>query len=188
MADRIARTPAFWIGWISAAILLVIAALAGVYAANLRLQLEDVELRLVDAVTRLQMSEERLVGAATESNAIRANLALLTAPDVVDFKLTGTGQAPQASGRVFASRTHGLLFAASNLPPLPEGRTYQLWFVTGGASVSAGIVRPDPQGNATAAFDAATDAPASPAGFSVSIEPDGGVAAPTGAIVLSSRR
>ena len=186
MTDSTPRHPAFWIGWISAAVLLVIAALAGVYAANLRLQLEDVELRLVDAVTKLQVSEERLVGAATESNAIRANLALLTAPDVIDLKLAGKGQAAQATGRVFSSRTHGLLFAATNLPPLPDDRTYQLWFLTRGAPVSAGVVRPDPQGNATAAFDAVTDAPASPAGFTVSVEPDGGVPAPTGAVVLST--
>jgi hypothetical protein len=187
MPDSTPRTPAFWIGWISAAVLLVIAAIAGVYAANLRLQLEDVELRLVDAVTKLQVSEARLVGAATDSDAIRANLALLAASDAIDFKLTGRAQAPRASGRVFASRTHGVLFAASNLPPLPEDRTYQLWYLTRGGAVSAGILRPDAQGNATAAFDAATDAPASPAGFSVSIEPDAGVPAPTGAVVLSTQ-
>ena len=180
------RGPAFWAGWLTAAALLLIAAGAGVYAANLRNQLTDVELRLVDAVMKLQLSEERVANASAESNAIRANLALLTAPDTVEMSLRGAAPAPNAAGRAFISRSRGLLFAASKLPPLPQDRTYQLWFLTRGAPVSAGIVRPDPQGNVTAAFDPPDNAPAA-TGFAVSIEPEGGVPAPTGAIYLATQ-
>src|SRR5215212_412572 len=130
MSENTTRTRAFWAGWISAGILLVVAAVAGVYAANLQIQLNDVELRLVDAVTQLQVSQERLVGAATESDAIRTNLALLSAPDAVDLKLAGKGPAPEATGRVFISRSKGLLFSASKLSPLPDDRAYQLWLLT----------------------------------------------------------
>lgn len=174
---------AFWAGWISAAAMLIVAAGAGIYAANLKLQLNDVELRLVDAVMKLQASEMQVANASAEVTAVRTNLALLSAPDVQDLKLSGKAPAAEATGRAFVSRTRGLLFAASNLPQLPGDRTYQLWFLTRGAPVSAGIVKPDPQGNVTAAFDALPDAPV-PTGFAVSVEPDGGVPAPTGAIYL----
>ena len=177
------RTGGFWAGWIAAAAMLLVASGAGIYAANLRLQLEDVELRLVDAVMKLQASEQQVAGAAAEVRAVRTNLALLSAPDVQDLKLSGKAPAADANGRAFISRTRGLLFAASNLPQLPGDRTYQLWFLTRGAPVSAGIVRPDPQGNITAAFDPLPNAPV-PTGFAVSVEPEGGVPAPTGAIYL----
>ena len=181
--ERAPRTGGFWAGWIAAAAMLVVASGAGIYAANLRLQLEDVELRLVDAVMKLQASEQQAAGAAAEVRAVRTNLALLSAPDVQELKLSGKAPAADANGRAFISRTRGLLFAASNLPQLPGDRTYQLWFLTRGAPVSAGIVRPDPQGNVTAAFDPLPNAPV-PTGFAVSVEPEGGVPAPTGAIYL----
>src|SRR5205085_2767212 len=54
------RSRAFWAGWISAGLFLLVAAGAGVYAANLRNQYDDVTLRLVDAVTKLQLSQQQL--------------------------------------------------------------------------------------------------------------------------------
>jgi hypothetical protein len=185
MTEHTRRTRAFYAGWISAGILLVVAAVAGVYAANLQIQLNDVELRLVDAVTRLQVSEERLVGAATESDAIRSNLALLSAPDVVELKLLGQGPASDATGRVFISRK-GILFSASKLAPLQDGRAYQLWLRSRNAVVGAGAVHPAPDGTVTAAFDAPEGSPAVPSGFSVSIEPETGSPSPTGTVVLST--
>lgn len=181
------RTKAFWAGWITAAAALVVAAVSGIYASNLKLQLEDVELRLVDAVMKLQASEQQVASASAEVSAVRTNLALLTAPDVIDLKLAGNAPAADATARAFISRTRGLLFAASSLPPLPPDRTYQLWYLTRGAPVSAGLVRPDEQGNVTAAFDVPADAPQAPTGFAVSLEPDGGVPSPTGPILLASR-
>ena len=181
--ERVPHSRAFWAGWLSAAAMLLVASGAGIYAANLKLQLDDVELRLVDAVMKLQASEMQVANASAEVTAVRTNLALLSAPDVQDLKLSGKAPAADATGRAFVSRTRGLLFAASNLPQLPGDRTYQLWFLTRGAPVSAGIVKPDPQGNITAAFDALPDAPV-PTGFAVSVEPEGGVPAPTGAIYL----
>lgn len=181
--QRAPHSRAFWAGWIAAAAMLLVASGAGIYASNLKLQLEDVELRLVDAVMKLQASQMQVASASAEVTAVRTNLALLSAPDVQDLKLSGKAPAADATGRAFISRTRGLLFAASNLPQLPGDRTYQLWFLTRGAPVSAGIVKPDPQGNVTAAFDVLPDAPV-PTGFAVSVEPEGGVPAPTGAIYL----
>jgi hypothetical protein len=181
------RPRAFWAGWIAAAVLLVAAAVAGVYASNLQIQLNDVELRLVDAVTKLQVSEERLAAAAGESDAIRANLSLLSAPDVVDLRLAGTGPSADATGRVFISRSKGLIFSATKLAPLPDGRAYQLWLLSrGAAAVSVGTVHPSQEGNATAAFDVPADVPQA-TGFSVSIEPEGGSKTLTGTVVLASR-
>lgn len=180
------RSRALWVGWITAAAALLVAAIAGIYAANLKLQVDDVELRLVDAVMKLQTSEQQLSVATAQAGAVRSNLALLSAPDVVDLKLTGKAPAPDASGRAFISRSGGLLFTATRLPPIPQDKTYQLWLLSAGRPVNAGVVRADEQGNATAAFDLSTDAPV-PTGFAVSVEAEGGAESPTGALYLSTR-
>jgi anti-sigma-K factor RskA len=164
----------------------VVAAGAGIYAANLKLQLDDVELRLIDAVVKLQASEERVAATAAQVTAVRASLALVTAPDTLDLRLAGQRPSPGASGRAFHSPSRGVLFAANDLPQLPPDRVYQVWLLTRGAPISAGLFRPDAQGNVTTAFDPIPNAPA-PVGFAVSIEPDGGVPAPTGAIYLATQ-
>ena len=193
MTEQNPRPRAFWAGWIAAGVLLLVAAVAGVYAANLQIQLDDVALRLVDAVTKLEMSQGRLVGAATESSAIRSNLALLSAPETVILKLVGRGTMPGATGRVFFSKTRGLLFSASNLTALGDGQEFQLWLVprvptavgAGTRAISVGTVRAGENGNITAAFDSPGEVPAQ-TGFSVTVEPEGGSSSPTGAVCLTS--
>ena len=93
---------------------------------------------------------------------------------------------PLRPRRACGSGTRGLLFAATNLPAIPSDRTYQLWYLTPAAPVSAGLLSPDAQGNVTISFDAA-DAATTATGMAVSIEPAGGVPAPTGALYLVSQ-
>ena len=69
------------------------------------------------------------------------------APDTARVDLAGQPAAPSASARAFWSRSRGLVFTASNLPALPEGRVYQLWVLTGQpAPISAGLLTPDRDG------------------------------------------
>ena len=82
------------------------------------------------------------------------------------------------------SRARGLLFAANALPPLPAGRIYQLWYLTPAAPVSAGLLQPDAGGQVVTAFQPPANGVVA-AGFAVSIEPEGGVTAPTGALYLA---
>ena len=81
----------------------------------------------------------------------------------------------------------GILWV-SGLPPLPLEKSYELWAFVGDQPVPAGT------------FDAKSDAPTvipiskqeslgeAPVKFAVSVEPKGGVPAPTGAIVLAGER
>ena len=186
MTEHTPRTKASWAGWIAAGIFLLIAAGIGVYASNLRNRIEDVELRLVDAVTRMQFAQQQATDAASELAATRNNLGLLTAADVVDMKLTGRPPAPEASARVFISRGSGLLFTASRLPPIADEGVLQLWFLTSSGPVSAGVVRPGEQGAIVAAFDMPNGL-ATLTGFAVSAERAGGVSEPTGPYLLTTQ-
>lgn len=170
--------------WLSAAALLVTGLGLGTYVLALRHRVAGLERRLGDALIRLDRSEQQLASATLDATRAQVRLAVLTAPDMRQVILAGKPPAPDAVGRGFLSASNGLLFAASKLPALPAGRTYQLWFLTAGAPVSAGLIAPDPNGRVTAAFDIPAGAE-SPTGLAVSIEPAGGVPSPTGALYLA---
>lgn len=155
-------------------------------ASGLRSRLQDAESRVAEALDRWRDAERRLEVATRDTDRVRVQFAAATAPDARTFTLKGQPVAPSAIGRAYLSRSRGLLLTASNLPTLPPGRTYQLWYLTRSTPVSAGLVQPDARGSATVQF---SDVPAGivPVGLAMSNEPDGGVPAPTGEI-LSGRR
>jgi anti-sigma-K factor RskA len=124
----------------------------------------------------LVAEEVRLRRAAAES---QSTLAVLTAPDLARIDLAGQPVAPDASGRVFWSRSQGLVFTASNLPAPSAGRTYQLWVVTAQAPISAGLLQPDSDGRVARPFSVPSTIPM-PVAMAITIEPEGGVPAPTG--------
>jgi anti-sigma-K factor RskA len=106
-------------------------------------------------------------------------LAVLVAPDVARIDLAGQQVAPLARARALWSRNRGMIFSVSNLPAAPEGRVYQVWVVTANAPISAGLLTPDASGSGSAYFETAPDIPP-PVAVAVTLEPAGGVPAPTG--------
>jgi len=80
---------------------------------------------------------------------------------------------------------HGLLLVAADLPKPPEGRTYQLWLFAKNqaAPTPAGVFSPDSLGHALHLWEesiAVTDIRQ----IAITDEPPGGVAAPTGKVLL----
>ena len=111
-------------------------------------------------------------------------MAVLTAPDVATIVLAGQPEAPDSHARAFWSRQRGMVFSASKLPPAPPGKTYQVWVVTTDpVPVSAGLIEPDSQGRVEVVFATPPDI-AQPKAVAVTLEPAGGVPAPTGAKYL----
>jgi anti-sigma-K factor RskA len=172
------------LAWLAVAALLLVSVALGAHAVTLRQRVGGLEGQLREAVNRLDLTERQLADATRAAERAQMLMAVLTSPDLKEVSLTGQPAAPRAAGRAFWSRSNGLLFAANDLPPLPAGRTYQLWFLTPGAPVSAGLIKPDQNGRIAAAFDTPPGTP-DPTGVAVSIEPEGGVPAPTGAIYLA---
>jgi hypothetical protein len=160
---------------------LVLAAGLGIYTSQLRGRIGALEGELRDARARATSAEQRAADALQAAAGTRITLAVLTAPDVARIDLAGQAPiAPRASARAFWSRSRGMVFTASNLPPLPPGRVYQLWVVTAQpAPISAGLLTPDAQGGVNETFNTPSDIP-QPVALAVTIEPAGGVRAPTG--------
>ena len=168
-----------WPAWLAAAAALVLAAGLSLYAAQLRDRIAALEGELRETRARADASQRQIVDAQQAATGAQNAVAVLTAPDVARVDLAGQPAAPAASARAFWSRSRGMVFTASNLPPLPAGRAYQLWVVTAQAPISAGLLNPDARGSVNETFNTPPDIP-QPVAMAVTIEPSGGVPAPTG--------
>jgi anti-sigma-K factor RskA len=167
--------------WLAAAASFALAAALGGYALELRGRVGDLEARLRDALARADAGERQVADARRVTAAAESRVAILAAPDLARVDLAGQPVAPLASGRGYWSRSRGLMFTATSLPALPAGRTYQLWVLTAQTPpISNGwLLRPDASGRVAIVFDTPVDLPR-PTAMAVTIEPDGGVPAPTG--------
>jgi anti-sigma-K factor RskA len=173
----------WWISLAAAALLAV--AVWGV-AGQLRMR-GDID-RLQAERNRLARQVERLDREVSQARdeAQRASQALqvVAAPGVQSVTLAGLGPAPQAAGHTYINPLrHDALFYAFDLPALPQGKTYQLWYIAAGKPVSAGTFAMDSQGLASVKVEQ-LPAVASIQAWAVTIEPAGGVPQPTGAMVL----
>ncbi len=167
------------IPWLAAAASLVLAFGLTIYTGQLRSRISVLEDELRSARARADATERQMADAQRTAAGAQTAVSVLTAPDVARIDLAGQTVAPKASARAFWSRSRGMVFTASNLPPLPAGRTYQLWVVTAQAPISAGLLTPDAAGNVSDTFNTPPDVP-QPVAIAVTIEPAGGVPAPTG--------
>src|SRR5262249_39855008 len=174
-------------GWLAAAASIALAVALSAYAAQLRGRVTSLEAQLREARLRADAGERQVADARRAANGARSRVAVPTAPDVARVDLAGQTAAPGASARAYWSRSRGLVINASSLPPLPPGRTYQMWVITAQpAPISAGLLKPDANGRASAMFETPVDIP-TPTAMAVTIEPEGGVPAPTGAMYLVGR-
>jgi anti-sigma-K factor RskA len=164
--------------WLPLAASLAVAAGAGIYAARLQTRVADLEGRLAQAIVRASAADSVMADARRAAGDARSAMAVLAAPDVARIDLAGQPAAPQARARALWSRDRGMVFTASNLPPLPAGRIYQVWVVTPAAPISAGLLAPDAGGGGSVYFSTAPDIP-TPVALAVTLEPAGGVPAPT---------
>ena len=93
---------------------LVLAAGSTVWALNLR--------------SELDAQNTRIASLSERANNYARVTAVLQAADTQIRVLEGTGEAPKGFGRVYIDpdTSEGMLMVR-NLPPLPQGKVYQLW-------------------------------------------------------------
>ena len=176
----IAKPSAWSVSWLATAASVALAVVLGGYSAQLRARVAGLESQLREATRRAEASEGQVAEARRVAFDAQSQVAILAAPDLARIDLAGQPVAPTAAARAFWSRTRGLVFTASNLPAPPPGRAYQLWVLTAQpAPISAGMLVVDASGRVTARFDTPLDLPR-PVAMAVTLEPEGGVPAPTG--------
>jgi hypothetical protein len=175
--------------WLAASAAALAVALASLSLLLLQRHQHSTELEL--AALRTQLDEQIAAeGARREELAARVGSfeAALSAQPAQAHELALSGEASfgEAKARVVMDAAgQQVLLLASRLPPLPPGRTYQLWVIVSGAPKSLGVFAPDRDGRVVyvesepLVLEQGVQA-------AISVEPAGGVPQPTGPIVLIS--
>jgi anti-sigma-K factor RskA len=167
------RGPGFWIPWVAAAAMAIVSISLGIQNRALNEELHD-QLSLVT----------NLAGQASRAQQV---LEVLTAPTAQRVTLTeGKAPAQPTARATYLPERGGMILLATNLKPLPQGKTYELWVIpaNGKAAVPAGLFSPDASGTATLVLPPLPSGIAAKA-FGVTIENAGGATSPTLPIVLA---
>jgi anti-sigma-K factor RskA len=128
--------------------------------------------------SRRVAAEQRLAGLARIVSALESPLARSLA-------LAGQGEFRRAVARAYIDSEAGrLILYAHNLPPVPDGHTYQIWVIVEDLPRSAGVFRSDSSGEAKYDSGRLPDLDG-PVTVAVTLEPEGGAPQPTGPIVLA---
>ena len=115
---------------------------------------------------------------AADLASAQSALQFLNEPETKQV-VFGEGQRQPPRGRVFVNAQRGLLLIASNLPPAPSGKTYELWVISKrGVPQPAGLFQSNLQGNALYLRGGALDMITAGA-IAVTLEPASGSNAPT---------
>jgi anti-sigma-K factor RskA len=139
-----------------------------------------------------RVTQKELARLYTEMQQAQAQLdhertivQFLTSPDAHMAKLAGTNVAPGAHAMLAYDKNGHAMLMAKGLPAAPEGKAYQLWYIMGGKPMPGKMLTTDPAGNAILE-DQIPAAALGGAVFAVTLEPEGGMPSPTGAIYLRS--
>jgi anti-sigma-K factor RskA len=138
--------------------------------------------RLKDTIAELHGRSE---DQATQLDQMRREMALITAPDAVHVSLTPQKVGKQPNGTaIFSPARKRMMFMASNLAPVPEGKAYELWIIpTKGAPMPAGVFKPDEHGNAVM-MDHPMPENVEAKAFAITLENESGSDKPTSPILL----
>ena len=112
------RGAGFWVPWTAAAAMAIAAISLGVQNKALNDELND---------------ESNLVkNLAAQASKAQQVLEVLTAPSAQRVTLTeGKAPAQPTARATYLPERGGLILLATNLKPLPEGKTYELWVNSG---------------------------------------------------------
>lgn len=157
-------------------------------------QLNQQQMALAEAERQRQILQEtvaaqanQVAGLTTDAITARRVTETLTDPTALKVTLTKPKSHPAPNGRaVYVARRQTLVFLASNLAPLKNGKVYQLWLMPadGSSPIPAGTFSADAQGNASVVYEQ-LPRPVDAKGFGVTIENSGGAHTPTLPLVLA---
>src|SRR5439155_3445771 len=154
------------IPWLAAAALAVLAGFFWRENSILRQKLAGLQNQSAQQIAELERARE-VVHTLTATDAMRVTLVSAKTP-------------PQPQGKAFYLRDRSsLVFLASNMPPLPRNKAYELWLIpASGAPIPAGVFKPDAHGNATVVNPTLPGNMEAKA-FAITAEPEQGSTVPT---------
>lgn len=135
------------------------------------------------AANRYAELKEQLSKQSAQSAELAQINSVLGSPSSRIIQLTGQAPAPNSTATIYWDVQGNRWVVTADLSPPPEGKAYQLWFVTAQAKISAGLIRSDKSGHGFTALQVPADIGAL-AAAAITLEPEGGSAQPTLPIYL----
>ncbi len=125
------------LGWVGAAALIILSFGLAIQNGALHRDLDNLKARGARQQADIQQAKEIM--------------ATLLDPEAQRITLVAARNAPQPQGKaIYRRRSPSLIFLASNLPPLPPEKIYELWLIpVSGTPIPAGLFKPDVKGSAT---------------------------------------
>jgi hypothetical protein len=127
-----------------------------------------------------QLLRDQLRRQTIELTQLNEAFAILSGPSTVEVSF---GQGPK--GKVYIERSRGLLLIASNLPPAPAGKVYEMWTIPKGPGAKpspAGLFQSDASGAAIHLQRGPVDPNLGV--VAVTLENEGGAQAPTSTPII----
>jgi hypothetical protein len=113
-----------------------------------------------------------------ELTRLNEAFAILSGPETT-VTTFGAGPAAPPKGKIFVNARQGVLLIASNLPPAPAGKAYEMWMIPkSGKPVPAGLFQSQADGTAMHIQRGPLDTGATGA-VAVTLESEGGAPQPT---------
>lgn len=185
-ASAARRAPA--LTWLAVAAAVVFAASTLLLRGRLEQARDEARIEREQALALAEVNErlERdLEGARIELAEARNVRQLIGTPGLRLVSLTGQQTAPNARARaLYDPATREAFLLVAGLPRAPAGKAYEVWVIAGAAPTPAGTFQVDEQGAALVRLPPLEET-ARVKTFAVSLEPEWGVPAPTGPIVLA---
>ncbi len=162
----------------------VVLAIVSWLAFTMHAEIDATRERAVAAERRAAELENEIARLKTAADEQAALINLLRNPSSGLVTLASLKPAPKASGRILWDPKVGRGYLwVLGLPPDPEGKDYQLWAIIGGVPKSAGVFSVAADGSALLPLlDVGPQLHV--AAFAITLEPAGGLPAPSGEMVL----
>lgn len=168
----VARPGWGWLGGLAAACMLIVALWLSVQERRRESELAEARRDLIQAATQ----RDRLIQA----------IGFLNQPETRQVNF-GQGAVQPPRGNVFVNSRLGVLLIASNLPPLPSGRAYEMWVIyKGSAPRPAGLFQGAGQGSSALNILAGPIDTQSLAVVAVTEEPEAGSPQPTSKPIIAA--
>ncbi|WP_411348850.1 anti-sigma factor domain-containing protein [Paenibacillus sp. WLX2291] len=161
---------------ITTAVAVAAAILIGVYAGNLRGQLDNMQQQLAMNSSQIGSLQQQIVAASMPSQGLRVNEAVKLSPAAKDIVAQGL-----ATIVIDDKGTH-LLVQADNLPKLEGTQAFQVWLIKGNIKQSAGTFLTR-GGNGAMYY---TFKPEDYDTIAITLEPDGTGDQPRGPVILAA--
>jgi anti-sigma-K factor RskA len=145
---------------------------------SLRAALEQERRYASETAGQAATLKEELAKKSALSDELAQINSVLSSPQSRIILLAGLDPAPDSRAKVYWDVQGNRWVVSADLPPAPQGKVYQLWFVTPTAKISAGLIKPDKHGHGFSVVQFPSSA-AQLAAAAITLEPEGGSEQPT---------